>query len=61
MLTCIFHDPFKASFNPPDAGDSSIVIDLDEDDIQWQQWLATLTKPGGDHLIFMNIIVSTLY
>eukprot|EP00731_Ephydatia_muelleri_P016194 Em0009g618a len=36
----------EASFNPPDAGDSSIVIDLDEDDIQWQQWLATLTKPG---------------
>ena len=40
---------FEASFNPPDTIESSTVIDLDEDDIQWQQWLATLTKPGGGY------------
>lgn len=36
------------SFNPPDADDLPTLVDLDDEDIQWHQWLNDLMNPAGN-------------
>jgi hypothetical protein len=47
-----------ASFVPPDVQsdedtatlDVARHVDVDEDDLEWQRWLADLINPNGSHL-----------
>ena len=36
------------SFQPPDAEDPPTPLELDEDDLEWHQWLSDLMNPPGE-------------
>ena len=47
-VVCYYGDYFVASFNPPDVPsdeESQTVQDIDEDELEWQKWLADLMNP----------------
>lgn len=43
FMTCVHTE----SFDPPDAEDPPTPMELDDDDVQWHQWLNDLMNPTG--------------
>ena len=39
--------PTPASFIPPDVEDPPTPMELDDDELEWQQWLHDLMNPSG--------------
>ena len=46
--TTYSHTSHSDSFQPPDAEDPPTPLELDEDDLEWHQWLSDLMNPPGE-------------